>query len=180
MRLPDLLATKAGRLTTFFLLYTTEGIPLGFTATGIVVLLVSVAAIVAVPAAIGTLGFDGPIIWLLAAMANMAALLLIALAVTALYRWGPSGRPARLRWVAPGTIASIVLVSLLSVCFSWYTANFGSYDKTYGSLGALIGFMTWMWMSIAVVIAGGELNAEIEQHAGVAHGEADAAAEDAA
>ncbi len=155
-------------------------VTLGFTAAGILVLLVSVAAIVAVPAIIGGLGFDGPIIWLLAALANIGALLMIALAVTALYRWGPSRRPASLRWVAPGTIASIVLVSLLSVGFSWYTANFGSYDKTYGSLGALIGFMTWMWMSIAVVIAGGELNAEIEQHAGVAPAEADGAAGDAA
>lgn len=142
-------------------------ITLVFTLTGIIILLVMVAAIVAVPVAIGNLGFDGPIAWTMAAVTYATALLLIGLAVTALYRWGPSRRPAPLRWIAPGTIASVGLIALLSVGFSWYTANFGSYDKTYGSLGALIGFMTWMWMSIAVLIAGGELNAEIEQQAGV-------------
>jgi hypothetical protein len=44
---------------------------------------------------------------------------------------------------------------------SWYVANFGSYDKTYGSLGAIIGFMTWIWVSIIVVLVGAKLNAEI-------------------
>jgi membrane protein len=143
-------------------------ITMAFTGAGILILLIAVAAIVAVPAAIGNLGFDGPLAWLLAASTYAIALLLISVTVSALYRWGPSRKPARLRWIAPGTVATVVLVALLSVGFSWYTANFGSYDKTYGSLGALIGFMTWMWMSIAVLIAGGELNSEIEQHAGVA------------
>lgn len=143
-------------------------ITLAFTVIGVVILLVAVAAIVAVPVAIGGLGFGGPVAWALAAATYATALMLISLSVTALYRWGPSRKPATLRWVAPGTIATVVLVSLLSVGFSWYTANFGTYDRTYGSLGALIGFMTWMWMSIAVLIAGGELNAEIEQQAGVA------------
>ncbi len=145
-------------------------VTLGFTTASILVLLVLVAAIVAVPVAIGGLGFDGPLAWVLAAATYATALMLIALAVTALYRWGPSRHSAPLRWIAPGTVATVVLVSLLSVGFSWYTANFGSYDKTYGSLGALVGFMTWMWMSITVLIAGGELNAEIELQAGVEHG----------
>ena len=46
--------------------------------------------------------------------------------------------------------------------FSWYVANFGNYNETYGSLGAVIGFMTWMWLSTTVVLVGAELNAEIE------------------
>jgi membrane protein len=49
-----------------------------------------------------------------------------------------------------------------SVLFSWYVANFGSYNKTYGSLGAIIGFMTWIWISIIVVLVGAKLNAEME------------------
>jgi membrane protein len=48
--------------------------------------------------------------------------------------------------------------------FSWYAANFGSFNKTYGSLGAVIGFMTWIWLSTIVVLVGGKLNAEIEHH----------------
>jgi membrane protein len=49
-----------------------------------------------------------------------------------------------------------------SIGFSWYVENFGSYNETYGSLGAVIGFMTWIWISAAVVLLGGELNAETE------------------
>jgi membrane protein len=59
-----------------------------------------------------------------------------------------------------------VLSIIASVLFSWYAANFGSYNKTYGSLGAAIGFMTWMWISAAVIIMGAELNSEIEKAAG--------------
>lgn len=140
-------------------------ITLAFTLVGIVILLMLVAAIVAVPITVRNLGFGGPLMWVLAAAIYVIALLLIALAVTALYRWGPSRPRAGMRWIAPGTITTVMLVSILSVGFSWYTANFGSYDRMYGSLGALIGFMSWMWMSIAVVIVGGELNSEIERHA---------------
>ena len=49
-----------------------------------------------------------------------------------------------------------------SVGFSWYVSNFGSYNKTYGSLGAVIGFVTWIWISTIIILVGGELNAEME------------------
>ena len=54
---------------------------------------------------------------------------------------------------------------VLSAVFSWYIAHFGSYDATYGSLGAAIGMMTWMWISMIVVLLGAELNAEIQRKA---------------
>ena len=50
----------------------------------------------------------------------------------------------------------------MSILFSWYAANFGSRNKTYGALGAVIGFMTWMWLSTTVVLLGAELDAEME------------------
>jgi membrane protein len=49
-----------------------------------------------------------------------------------------------------------------SLLFSWYAENFGSYNKTYGSLGAVIGFMTWVWISVIVILVGAKLNAETE------------------
>jgi len=60
-----------------------------------------------------------------------------------------------------GAIAA-VLWMLVSVAFSWYVSNFGSYNKTYGSLGAAIGFMTWIWISSIVVLVGAEIDAELE------------------
>jgi membrane protein len=59
-------------------------------------------------------------------------------------------------------IAAGVTFYVLSILFSWYAAHFGSYNKTYGSLGAVIGCMTWMWLSSVVVLFGAELDAEME------------------
>ena len=60
-----------------------------------------------------------------------------------------------------GAFAAVLWV-IGSAGFSWYVANFGSYNKTYGSLGAVVGFMTWMWISAMIVLIGGEVNAEME------------------
>jgi membrane protein len=61
-----------------------------------------------------------------------------------------------------GSALAALLWLATSMLFSWYAANFGSYDKTYGSLGAAIGLMTWMWLSFVVILVGAELDAEIE------------------
>jgi membrane protein len=50
----------------------------------------------------------------------------------------------------------------MSELFSWYVANYGHYDRTYGSLGAIVGFLTWIWISLMVVLLGAEFNSEIE------------------
>ena len=60
-----------------------------------------------------------------------------------------------------GAFAAIVWIAI-SILFSWYASHFGSYNKTYGSLGAAIGFMTWIWLSTIVVLMGAELDAEME------------------
>jgi membrane protein len=82
-----------------------------------------------------------------------------------LYRFGPSRRPPRWRWLSVGAITAALLWIAGSALLSWYLANFGNYDATYGSLGAAIGLMTWMWMSAIVVLLGAELNSEIERQA---------------
>ena len=65
----------------------------------------------------------------------------------------------RISW---GSAVAAILWLAASAVFSYYAANFGSFDKTYGSLGAVIGFMLWIWLSVIVVLLGGKLNAEIE------------------
>ncbi len=91
-------------------------------------------------------------------------LLLLALGVglALLYRFGPSRDPVKFRWISWGSGAAVILWLIVSAAFTLYVANFGHYNKTYGSLGAAIGFMTWIWLSCMVVLAGAELNAEIE------------------
>jgi len=61
-----------------------------------------------------------------------------------------------------GSVAAALLWLAGSALFSFYAANFGNFNATYGSLGAVIGFMTWLWISAIVILLGAELNAEIE------------------
>ena len=88
-------------------------------------------------------------------------LVLVAVALTFVYRFGPSRDTPRWQWISWGGAFAAVLWLIASALFSWYAANFGSYNKTYGSLGAIVGFMTWMWISIIVVLLGAKLNAAI-------------------
>ena len=89
-------------------------------------------------------------------------LVLIAFGMAVLYRYGPSREEAQWRWLSWGSgIASLLWVAA-SMLFSWYVTSFGSYNKTYGSLGAVIGFMTWLWISAIVILLGAEIDAELE------------------
>jgi membrane protein len=88
---------------------------------------------------------------------------LIAFAFSLVYHYGPSHEERRWRLISWGSAAASLGWLIVSLLFSWYAANFGSYDKTYGSLGAVAGFMTWMWLSAVVVLIGGEINAQLER-----------------
>ena len=75
--------------------------------------------------------------------------MLMGLAV--LYRFGPSRHNAEWKWVTWGSVLAAVLWLVESLLYSWYVANFGNYNATYGSLGAAIGFMTWIWLSTIII-----------------------------
>jgi len=100
--------------------------------------------------------------WILWAARWPAILLIIIVGLAVVYRYGPSREKAEWRWITPGSLVAGVAWLVFSMLFSWYVANFGKYNDTYGSLGAAIGFMTWMWLSVVIVLVGAELNAEIE------------------
>jgi membrane protein len=138
---------------------------LAFTAGGIAALLLMVGAVVAFPLALDHVGLapDGQFIVSLARWPFSFAILLLTLGV--LYRFGPSRRPVRWRWLGVGASVAALLWIAGSSLLSWYLSNFGNYGATYGSLGAAIGLMTWMWMSAIIVLYGAELNSEIERQA---------------
>ena len=89
-------------------------------------------------------------------------LVLIVLGLAMLYRYGPSRRRARWRWLSVGSAFAASAWLVVSSLFSWYLGNFANYNATYGSLGAAVGLMMWMWLSTIVVLVGAELNSEIE------------------
>jgi membrane protein len=86
--------------------------------------------------------------------------MLVGLAL--LYRFGPSRRSPQWRWLSVGSVLATLTWLAGSALLSFYLANYANYDATYGSLGAAIGLMVWMWMSTIVVLLGAELNSEIE------------------
>ena len=141
---------------------------LGFTLGAILFLLLSLSGIVVIPAVLNWLGLGRAFeLLLLLRWPAMAGVLALGLAI--LYRWGPcrpkpvSGR----RWagIAIGCITAACAWVGASMLFSWYVSNFADYNQTYGSLGAAIGFMTWIWISAIIVLLGGEIDAEIEREA---------------
>ncbi len=90
-----------------------------------------------------------------------AALVATAIAAT-LYRFGPSREEARWKWITPGSLFASVTWLLLSSGFGWYLAEMADYNATYGSLGAAVALLTWLYLSAYAFMFGAELNSEIE------------------
>ncbi|NBJ13475.1 YihY/virulence factor BrkB family protein [Microvirga arsenatis] len=135
---------------------------LAFTLAAIAFVLVALAGIVVLPILLNIMGLGSGVEWLLS-LARWPILLSVVVAgLAVLYRYGPSRDKAEWKWVTPGGVVAAVLWLVGSMLFSWYVSNFGSYNETYGSLGAVIGFMTWIWISNIIVLLGAELNAEME------------------
>jgi membrane protein len=137
-------------------------VSLTFTVGGIVALLLMVGAVVAFPLALDHIGLapESQFIVSLARWPLLFVALVVALGV--LYRFGPSRPAARWEGLSVGTVVAALLWIAGSSLLSWYLSNFANYDATYGSLGAAIGLMMWMWMSAIIVLFGAELNSEIE------------------
>jgi membrane protein len=134
---------------------------LTFTVGALLFIILALNAIVVVPVVLNFLGL-GSTAWLLAALRWPAILAVLLAGLSVLYRFGPSREHARWRWVGFGSVVAGLLWLAASLLFSWYVASFGTYNETYGSLGAVIGFMTWIWISSTIVLLGGEINAELE------------------
>ncbi|MDO5606253.1 MAG: YihY/virulence factor BrkB family protein [Paracoccus sp. (in: a-proteobacteria)] len=138
-------------------------ISLGMTVGAILLVIALIATIAVVPAVLKWL----PLADQTGAMVSMIrwpimfAVLMLALA--ALYRWGPSRTDADWQWISPGALLAAVGLVAVSALFSWYAANFANYNETYGSLGAVIALMMWLWIASIVVLVGAELNAESER-----------------
>jgi membrane protein len=137
-------------------------ISLALTFGMIAFLVIALAGLVALPAALAFLGLGNTLTLLLKLARWPVLLITLIVFLSLIYRFGPSRTSARWNWVSWGATAAAVIWLVTSVAFSFYVENFGSYNKTYGSLGAMIGFMTWMWISATVVLIGAELNAEME------------------
>jgi membrane protein len=87
----------------------------------------------------------------------------VSLMITGLYYIAPNVRPPNWRWLTPGAMLAVVVWALTSTAFGLYIANFGSYNKTYGTLGAIVTFLIWVWLTNVAALLGIELDSEIER-----------------
>ncbi len=136
---------------------------LSMTLGAILAAVSGLGALVAVPVVLNLIPGISAYGSLIARVVSLAALVLFVLmALSLLYRFGPSRRSASWHWVTPGSAVATLLWLLASVLFSYYVQNLASYDATYGPLGAVIGVMMWFYVSAFAVLVGAELNAELE------------------
>ena len=136
---------------------------LGMTAGALFLLLLALATVSALGFLEGLLpGLGGvtavALRLLFVAAAGAAMILLLAL----VYRFVPCRRNAAWRWITPGSVLATLVWLVLTAGFGLYVANFGNYNATYGSLGAVIAFLTWLYLTAYVILLGAELNAILE------------------
>ncbi|MDQ7807980.1 YihY/virulence factor BrkB family protein [Amycolatopsis sp. A133] len=117
------------------------------------------------------LGSTGVLVWEIAKWPVIAVLVSVAFAL--LYWVGPNVRQPGFKWLTPGGLLAVVLWVLASGGFALYVANFGSYNKTYGSLAGVIVFLVWLWISNLAILLGAELDAELARGRTIEAGHAD-------
>ena len=133
-----------------------------FTLVGVVFIVFAITGVVLLPLVLTFVGMGATPEWLLATVRWPILFVTIVVSLAFIYRYGPSRSDARWRWVTRGSIVGALLWIGASAIFSWYVTTFDSYNRVYGSLGAGVGFMVWLWLSAVIALIGAELNAEME------------------
>lgn len=140
-----------------------NAVSLSFTLAAIMFLLVAVGAVVAFPLIMSLFGLGevvGAATWLVRWPVMLGG---VMLALSVLYRFGPSGNTGKWRLISPGVVFAALAWLAGSGGLSFYLSSFADYNATYGSLGAAIGLMMWMWLTSIVVLLGAELDNEIDK-----------------
>lgn len=136
---------------------------LAITAAAVALAVMALFAMAALAYVEALLPYSGPIV---IAFSRVLSCLLLggfaAAAAATLYRFGPSRRDAQWSWLTPGSILFAAAWVTLTLGFSAYVAQFGNYNATYGSLGAVVMLLTWMYLSSYALVLGAELNSELE------------------
>jgi membrane protein len=140
----------------------TNLIAIVFTVSGFAIFAFNVYAVVAVPQVIKSLGFDELSSNIVHTMRWPVLAVLMAFGVGLLYRYGADRKDTHWRWVSLGSIVATALWLGASSAFSWYVSAFNSYDKLYGSFGALVILLYWLWLTAYAALMGAELDMQIQ------------------
>jgi membrane protein len=150
--------------------------PLQLVVTLVMIVLVALLALglvltgPVVEAVAGPVGLSGTAvdIWNVAKWPVMVAIFMLM--VNVLYYASPNVKLRGFKWVTPGSLVAIVVWAIASAAFALYVANFGSYDKTYGTLGGLVALLVWFWITNLAILFGHQLNAERERSVEIEEG----------
>ena len=140
-----------------------NAVSLAFVLGGLVFVLLAIGAMVALPIVLNHVGLENETKLIVSIVRWPALFAAVALLLAFVYRFGPNRENPRWRWITWGSAIASVGWLVASLLFSWYAENFGNFNKTYGSLGAVIGFMMWIWLSAIVVLMGAELDSVMER-----------------
>ncbi|WP_274424240.1 YihY/virulence factor BrkB family protein [Chelativorans sp. YIM 93263] len=138
----------------------------GFTLGAMLIAAVLIFSIGLAPAMLALLDFEQHAETLIRLTRWPITFAIVAIATSVVYRYGPSRERAKWRWISWGAALTTLVWFGASFAFSLYLQNFASYDATYGSLGTIIAFMMWIWISAMILLIGAEINAEMEHQTG--------------
>jgi membrane protein len=144
----------------------TNAIAILFTLVGIAILLLAVSLLVVMPVAFGYVGLNSAPALVVHYARWPALAIVMALALAFTYRYGPDRDRARWKWLTWGSATATIIWLIASSGFSWYVSAFGSYDKVYGSIGAVVVLLFWFWLTTFSGLLGAELDHAIERQRG--------------
>ena len=138
---------------------------LAFTLGTIIVIIVSLAFIVLFPVLVNTIGLPGNVEILVTWLRWPLLGIIIILAISLIYRYGPARKTPRFQWVIYGATVATIVWLIASWGFSVYVTNFGNFGEIYGSLSAVVIMLFWLFITSFIILVGGELNRAIESYA---------------
>ncbi len=138
------------------------GVSIGLTLLMMVAAIIAVGLVIALPVALALFNLPFKVELLITGLKWMVLLGVMLLCIGLLYRYGPNRRGAVMPWLTPGAVFALVTWLAGSIAFSIYLRNFGSFNEVYGSLGALVALLFWLYISAFVVLIGAQINAELE------------------
>lgn len=137
-------------------------VAIGLTFVGIIFSVVAIVVVIGLPAVMGAFNF-GETIEAITGIAGWVILLTVfSVYLSVVYRFAPCRKKPKWRWVSWGAMIASVMWAAASLLFSWYASEFGNFNKTYGTLGAFVVLLMWLYISSFVILLGAEVNAELE------------------
>jgi membrane protein len=120
--------------------------------------MVTMSAVVVVPVVFSIIPLGGATALMVEIFRWIAAIFVLQAALAVIYRFGPNNRGERLQWLTPGAVLAVLLWAVASYGFSLYLTNFANYNEVYGSIGAAIAMLIWLYISAFLILLGAEVN----------------------